>query len=321
MAGYIDSLGWIIRFPPKGDTSVSDFYRNVLQLPFVRGFDVAHRVEFYWAGEAMIFELIIEGRTTSAPPLETDPATCSLIPSFRVHGLDELTDALRSRGAFVSSAQRYARGREAFVRDPLGGLIGLREADRESNLAHDVEARRRWRRGEAFNVGCDPMPAGWQELGWVVRHVADVPSMKHFYTDTMGLSVVAEEDGRVLLDLGDNSILELAPGGKITTPPTHRHELMSTFILRIRQLDRFREELQARGVHMVHEFIQWPAGALTYVADPEGHVIGIEERYHPSRYLSKTLPPFPEDLEALRRQKEQLADHHDAGPTAAEAIA
>ena len=205
--------------------------------------------------------------------------------------------------------------------DPLGGLIGLREADPQSDLAHDVEARRRWRRGEAFNVGCDPMPAGWQELGWVVRHVADVRSMRHFYTDAIGLEVIAEEDGRVLLDLGDNSVLELAPGGQAATPPAHRHELMSTFILRIRQLERFREELKARGVHMVHEFIQWPAGALTYVADPEGHVIGIEERYHPSQYLSKTIPPFPEDLEALRRQKEHLADRCGSGSAAREAKA
>lgn len=307
MANYVDSLGWIIRFPKKGDTSVSNFYRNVLQLPFVRGFDVAHLVEFYWAGEAMIIELIIEGQMASAPACETDPSTSSLTPVFRVHGLDAIVDALRSRGAVISLPRRYTRGREAFVRDPLGGVIGLRETDSDSMLAHDVEARRRWRRGEAFNVGCDPMPAGWQELGWIVRHVADLRSMKQFYSDALGLSIVAEEDDRVLLDLGDNSVLELAPGGQIVTPPTHRHELMSTFILRIRHLERFRKELQARGVHFVHEFIQWPAGELTYLADPEGHLIGIEERYHPSRYLSKTVPPFPEDLEALRRQKENLA--------------
>ena len=315
MAEYVDGLGWIIRFPPKGDTSVSDFYRGVLQLPFVRGFDVAHRVEFYWAGEAIIFELIIEGRMSSAPPLECDPATSNLIPVFRVHGLDAVVDGLRSRGAEIAPPQRYTRGRETFVRDPLGGLIGLREADVRSALPADVEAQRRWRRGEAFNVGCDPMPPGWQELGWVVRHVADVPSMKRFYSDALGLAVVAEEDDRVLLDLGDNSVLELAPGGERVTPPAHRHELMATFILRVRHLQRFRDELKERGALMVHEFIQWPAGELTYVADPEGHVIGIEERYHPSRYLSKTLPPFPEDLEALRRQKEHLAARSESATT------
>jgi hypothetical protein len=43
------------------------------------------------------------------------------------------------------------------------------------------------------------------------------------------------------------------------------------------------------------------------VTDPEGHIIGLEQRYHPSKYLSKTIPPFPEDLEAIRRQREHAA--------------
>jgi catechol 2,3-dioxygenase-like lactoylglutathione lyase family enzyme len=304
MTKHVKSLGWYIRFLPKDQSALSRFYGETLGLPFVRA-GTAQAVDFYWAGESLIHELIFEGRTEALAARERAADTASLIPIYRVSDIDLLAAELRSRGIATTDVTPYAYGRECFFPDPLGSLIGLRQPDANSALLQDIEARRRARRGEAFNVGCAAMPAHWRELGWILRRVADVAEMTRFYTSVLGLKQVAVRDGRALLDLGDNSLLELAPGGIAAAPPANRSDLPATFILRIRDIAGFKEDMKRQGVRIVHDVIQWARGSLSYVADPEGNLIGVEEKYHPGKYAGQA--PFPEDLEAQRRWVEYQA--------------
>jgi catechol 2,3-dioxygenase-like lactoylglutathione lyase family enzyme len=206
----------------------------------------------------------------------------------------------------VSAAQQTPRGLEAFIVDPDGHVAGLRERSSDSMLRHDVVARQRRTRGEAFNPGCAPMPTGLQETGWIVRRVSDVARAASFYRDILGLPVVAEEGGHLMLDLGDNSLLELAPGGPTRKPPQDRRECPNTFILRVHDREGLVETLKANEVPLINEHIEWPAGDLTYAADPDGYPVGLEERRHPSR-IKDGSAPLPEDIEARRRWRESLS--------------
>jgi catechol 2,3-dioxygenase-like lactoylglutathione lyase family enzyme len=304
MTEYVKSLGWYIRFLPADQTGLSRFYGDILGLPLVRA-GTAQAVDFYWAGESLIHELIFEGSSGTLPATERDPHTATLMPVYRVTDIETLSGVLRSKGVELTPITRYAEGRECFLRDPLGSLIGLRQVDADSTLLQDIESRRRARRGEAFNAGCASMPMHWQELGWILRRVADVTATTRFYTHVLGLRLVASDQCRSLLDLGDNSLLELVSGGTAVTPPANRSELPATFILRIQDIAAFKADMRRHGVRFVHDAIQWARGSLSYIADPEGNLIGVEEKYHPGQYAGQA--PFPEDLEAQRRWVETRA--------------
>ena len=301
MSDYVKSLGWYIRFVPPSQTALSGFYKETLGFPFVRAGN-PQAVDFFWAGEALIFELIFEGRTEVMPEVEADPDRAPLLPLYRVTDLDALVATLRAKDVPLTPIRQNALGRECYLRDPIGCLIGMRQVDASSRLPQDMEAARRARRGEAFNPGCASMPPYWQELGWVKRHVADVNAMQQFYSSVLGLPVVAKLGDCVLLDMGDNTLLELAPGGVATTPPANRAELPATLILRIQNIAGFKQHMQRQGVRIVHDIIQWVRGSLSYIADPEGNLIGVEEKYHPGDYAGHA--PFPEDLETQRRWNE-----------------
>jgi catechol 2,3-dioxygenase-like lactoylglutathione lyase family enzyme len=298
MKSNIKGLGWFIRFADV-NSDVGTFYVDVLGFPFVRRGD-KQKVDFYWAGEAIIFEVIFDATANDPQP---DPETAECLQIYRVHGLSDILARYRAAGVPIVAGRDGALGREAFLVDPNGQLVGLRERAAAADLPQDREAARRWRRGEAFNPGCKSMPAGFQELGWIVRRVSDVAAMAAFYRDVVGLEVIGEENGRTLLDLGDNVTLELAAGGKINPPLTDRRSRPNVFILRLHQLAPMIAKLRAHGVRFANELIQWDRGALSYFLDPEGNLVGLEEKYHPSRY-APAQPPFPEDLEAERRWRE-----------------
>lgn len=302
---YVRSLGWFIRFAsPESREALNAFYLDVLRLPFLRG-GTGQKVDMYWAGEALVTEIIWEFRGAAHDPLDADPATVQTMPVYRVNGLDVLVAGLESRGARVLRLPETDGFREAVVVEPGGGLIGMRELQGPPTRLQDVVAERRRARGEAFNPGCVPMPAGWQELGWIRHRVRDLGAMQRFYADVLDLPLLDATPARAWLDLGDNSILELVAGGRAVALPANRSELTAVFILRVQQREALKERALAAGGAVVHELIQWDRGELSYLADPEGHLIGIEERYHPSRYAPQHTC-FPEDVEARRRRAEAV---------------
>ncbi len=305
MALEIMSLGWCVRFVPVAlMASMSDYYLQTLGLPRPIKMRVAEgdreNKDLMWGGEAIIVNHNFGGVGDPASERERDPDTARYCAIFRVSALDAVVERLRHKGATVSAPRPCAYGREAFVVDPMGMLTGLRERDERSPFAEDREATRRRRRGEAFNPGCPPLPQDWQELGWIRMTAEDLPSLTAFYRDVVGLSFIREVDGCAVFDLGDNTVLELAPGGMSRPPPPVQMAAQAAPILRVPDLGAAMAHLGKSGVHFVHEVLTSAKSRFTYFADPEGNVIGLCENLHPALYFEQAQV-LPEDVEAQRR--------------------
>jgi predicted enzyme related to lactoylglutathione lyase len=307
----IMSLGWNVRFAPVDlMDQMSDYYSQNIGLPRIDKMRIEdgdrENKDLFWGGEAIIVNHNFGGVGPPAAAREAHPDTARYCAIFRVSNLDEVVDRLRRRGATVLAPRACAHGREAFIVDPMGMLTGLRERREDSPLAEDREAARRRRRGEAFNPGCRPLPPDWQELGWIRMTAEDLPRLGEFYRDVVGLRRLGEADDSIRFDLGDNTILELAPGGVRRPAPPVQMAAQAAPILRTPDLDAALASLRARGVHFVHDVLTSPKSRFTYFADPEGNVIGICENLHPGDYV-ETARALPEDMEAQRRWCEAKA--------------
>jgi predicted enzyme related to lactoylglutathione lyase len=298
----VHAFGMFIRFSPKGSTA-PEFFRKGLELPVIRvvGDNIA---DIFWGGECSIFEIVYVKDKSPAP--EATVASAASVPIFRVHDLEALRARWTARGAVMTPTQPRGNAREAYVADPDGYWIGFRESAADSKEPHDVEARRRRRRGETFNPGCKSMPEGVQEIGWLVRRVADVAAMTKFYRDALGLKQLADDAGHARFDLGDNVILELAPGGAARPAPTDRYLGTSAILMRVTDVAAFRAAVLKGGGKIVNERVPLHWAELTYGTDPEGAVLGAEQGYHPGAYAPEKFV-LPENLEAERRWREYCA--------------
>jgi predicted enzyme related to lactoylglutathione lyase len=302
MTRNVHALSIFIRLSPKGSTAL-DFYQSKIELPLVRTVR-DHFAEIFWAGEASMYEVVFINDKTPAP--ETRPEVSASLPIFRVHDLDALCSRLTSKGVEVTAPARCEWGREAYFVDSDGYWVGLRERSDSAALPQDIEARRRRRRGEAFNPGCKAMPAGIQEMGWVLRRVADVKAMTSFYADVLGLPLLGEEQEHALLDLGDNVILELAPGGNTQRPPADRYDGTSIITTRASDVAGLRAAIPAAGGTIINDKIPIHWADLMFFSDPEGGVFGAEQAYHPGDYAPGKFV-LAECLEAQRRWRESIA--------------
>lgn len=305
MGFEIMSLGWCVRFVPVSLMDVlSDYFLTAVGLPRTGYLRVSEgnpeNKDLMWSGETIITNHNYGGVEAPVSTREADPYAARFYAVYRVSGLDGVVGRLRGRGAIVLGPRDCAHGREAFVVDPMGMLTGLRERDANAHLAQDHEATRRRLRGEAFNPGCKSLPEGWQELGWIRITAEDLPGLTTFYRDTVGFALVGEERGCMLFDLGDNTILELAPGGKGRPPPAIQMAAQAAPILRVPDVHGAIAFLRRRGVHFVHELLASPKSEFAYFADPEGNVFGICQNFHPSKYC-ESHRVLPEDVEAGRR--------------------
>jgi len=316
MTSQIMSLGWYVRFVPVDLMEVmDDFYSNVLGLPNLwRSRTADGKVEnkdLYWAGEAIIENHNCGGEGATVSPREASPDTARQVQLYRVSELDAIVNRLRSKGVTVVGPSACVHGREAFVLDPMGMLLGLRQSDPDSPLPQDVEAARRRLRGEAFNPGCGPLPDGWQEIGWVRIRAANPAALKSFYEDALGLPFIGKSGEFLCFDLGDNTILEIGGGGITRPPPPKQMSSLAAMIFRVVHHGTIHAALKKAGVHFVHDLIPTPKGGLSYVADPEGNVIGLSDRIRPEAYVGlhpTVLPPVTlEDAEAHRRWVELQA--------------
>lgn len=302
MTRNIHALSIFIRLAPTGSSAL-DFYQTKIGLPLVRTVR-DHFAEIFWAGEVSLYEVVfIKGK---GPAPEATPDAAASLPIFRVHDLDAIRARLTSREVTVTAPVAHGSGREAFFLDCDGYWVGLRERSYSAAMAQDVEARRRERRGEAFNPGCRPMPIGIQEIGWIRRRVADLEAMTSFYNEVLGLPKVGEEDGCTLLDLGDNVILELAPNGVSRATPAEHFDGTSIITTRANHVDMLRTAIPAGGGRIVNDKIPIHWADLMFFADPEGAVLGAEQSYHPGQYAPEKFV-LPECLEATRRWREAVA--------------
>ena len=280
----------------RNAVSLSEWYAGVLRLPMVRG----HEVIFsHWGGETQLLELL-QIETETPPNRLNDPATAPTTLVYRVHDIDGLLARLARAGVPAIARSRTPTGREAFVRDPDGNLIGFRERLRNSPLPGDAEAWRRRDRGDNFNPGASMMPPDIQGFGWVVRRVADVGRAERFYAESYGLRRVGRVGDRVLFDLGENILLELAPGGRAELPVASRKVVPAVPVVRVADHDLLNRWLKANLVTITDDTLQYQTTNLSYALDPEGHMTGFDERLPPARFR-KPRRPYPEELEIARR--------------------
>jgi catechol-2,3-dioxygenase len=291
---HIMCMGWYLRRTAKADDLIG-FYRDVVGLPVMRGYEPTY---FISVGETFCMELIAE--RPPRPERDETPEIASVLPILRTPDLQALVERLRAANVEVRDIRETATGAEAFARDWDGQWLGLRERKASSPHFSDKEAMRRRARGDTFSYGWPAMPADIQEMGWIRRHAQDPLRIASFYSETLGLKIVGEEDGAVMLDAGDNFILEIAGGGAPQKPPVHdRTEIPNCFVFRIDNFDETEHLLRAAGVPVAQR-IEFNSAHLLYCLDPEGQLIGFEERFEPHAY-KKWRDPFAEDIEANRR--------------------
>lgn len=278
---------------------LGDFYRDVMKLPCLRG-GRPWPVTMFWAGEATVFEL--KSDEEPMPERDKDPKTAPCTPVFRVHGLDDLIKRLVEGGAKYIGEEALSEGRrEAYLLDPDDQIIALRETPRNTTSPIDKEAWRRFDTGNPFNPGDEfTMPKDIQCQDGILMRVEDLGAMQGFYQNIVGFKLVEADATQAVFDLGDNTFLELRPGGKRVPVPNDRVEITNSFILRLQDTERFKKSVKAHGVHFVNEHVQWKRAHLAYFADPEGRIIGIEQRYDPKDYL-EPVEVYREDVESELR--------------------
>lgn len=297
--------GWYMRRTPSAD-ALAPFYRDALGTSVIRG---AEPVYFLWAGESFIIELKAE-----KPPREervTDPDVHPCTPIFHTRDLERTLARLLRGGGVLTGSADTPFGREAFVLDPDQQIVGLREPfGGETSLGRDPVSD--------FNPGCAPLPDDLIGLRSIVRRVADMDAMAAFYRDTIGFPDMGIVEGRHLFDLGEGVHLELAVGGALQHAPDDRVEITNHFIVRVEDHDAFNAALKNDGVTFSNDSFRWNSANMSICIDPEGHIMGFEERFEPHEY-GTPRDPFEEDMEADRRwrtQTDQLhgRDHHGFEP-------
>jgi predicted enzyme related to lactoylglutathione lyase len=300
--GEVMALGWYVVFsPPSLMDQTTDFYGKTLGLPLMMTMRTAQQNKnYFWCGEDIVLDLSHHAPEGPFDPRDADPATARQVPIFRTDALDALMATFVSHGARVLPIRPTAFGREAFVVDPTGRLIGFRERDLGSPLAADREARRRFKRGEAFNPGCASMPSHLQELGWVRLRVADRDAAKRFYGTRVGLPDLGAVGDADLFDLGDNTTLEIVGGGVARPLPTAQNAAESVMILRVVDFQTTLRRLKAAGQPFPFKIYNEANGGFSYIADGEGNLLGLADRRPPAAYRGES-PVLPEDLEARRR--------------------
>lgn len=290
-------LGWFI---PRSERTweVAQWVGRVLGLPLLRGYADAW---MFWAGGTVVFE----PKSDACPTVRyRDPATSPALPVFRTQDTALLRSRFERFGVPVLAEIDTVAAATLIVGDPFGHLLGFRESARDSKIPADQAADRRASEPVEmrFNPGTPPMPPHIDRLDWIVRHVADLDAATDFYQRALNVPILVRDDRGAVLDLGQQHCLELRAGGAPETTPRDRFEVPDTFILRVNDFDAFKAHLESRGAVTVNDRIQFGRGALGYVADPEGHLIGFEERYEQEQCPDDVVA-FSEDLEANRRDK------------------
>jgi predicted enzyme related to lactoylglutathione lyase len=304
----IMALGWFVVFsPPSLMEKTTDFYGKTLGLPLMMTMRTPQQNKnYFWCGEDIVLDLSHHAPEGPFDPRDSDPDTARQVPIFRTDSLDALMATFISHGAKVLPIRPAPFGREAFVVDPTGRLIGFRQRDPGSPLASDREARRRFKRGEAFNPGCASMPLHLQELGWVRLRVADTQAAKQFYGARVGLPYLGSSGDAALFDLGDNTTLEIVGGGAARPLPTAQNAAASVMILRVVDFQTTLRRLKAAGQPFPFKIYNEATGGFSYIADAEGNLLGLADRRPPAAYRA-VAPVLPEDLEAQRRWVEATA--------------
>lgn len=288
--------GWYMRRTSNA-TALAPFYVDGLGTSNIRGVEPVY---FLWAGESFIIELKAE-----KPPRDervTDPGVHPCTPVFHTRNLSQTLTRLLNAGGQLIGSEETPFGLEAFVLDPDQQILGLREP---------VGGERALGRAAVsdFNPGCTPLPDDLIGLRSIVRRVADMDVMTRFYGETIGFKDMGMVHGRRLFDLGEGVHLELAEGGELQKAPQDRVEITNHFIIRVTDHDAFNGALKDAGIQFSNDSFRWNSANMSICIDPEGHIMGFEERFEPHEY-GHPRDPFAEDQEANRRWQRRTGSLH-----------
>jgi catechol 2,3-dioxygenase-like lactoylglutathione lyase family enzyme len=111
-------------------------------------------------------------------------------------------------------------------------------------------------------------------LGKLILFVADVPKMVAFYRDVLGLSVVHDEPGWVVLDAGGTQVAIHEMRGEPPSDGSRRADCYLKHVFHVEDLAAARARLQAAGVALdpVHTY---DGRSFCNAIDPEGNVFQL----------------------------------------------
>ena len=234
----------------------------------------------------MVLELLADsGRPADRSWAQLSPP---LLPVIGSVDFDRTVARLERRGEAVEPLDS-TRHRQCRLRDPDGNAVAIRACRGDDD----------WDR---FRPGVAPLAADLGGLVELIRTARHPTGLAGFYRDVLALPTVDarpnETDHHFWLGRGVK--LAVIGGGCERALPTERASSTFAFILRYRDHDRASDVLVTRGAPAVAKDLRFNSASLSYFADPEGQLFGVDERYPPERF-AEPRRMFAEDAEILRR--------------------
>lgn len=283
----IQGIGWFWRRVPDPDPVIA-WYRDVVGLPELRG--RAGESAMLYTGDTSVLWIT---RGAERPPELTERSQQTVIPVLRCRDIDAVEKRLVAGGGRLLQGGTTHDSRLSYVVDPSGNITGLQSRAAHMSRIEDQEADRRWAAGLPVIEGIPPLPKDIQGLDWVLVFTPEPARSIAFYQEVLGLPMT---DPRAkMLYLGETALMGNLPGGAAPPRPQHRNEVPNGVILRVHGLDAMMAAMKAQGVEFLNEDIvtRDDAGKLAYFFDPQGVLVGLQERM--------PISERAEDREATRR--------------------
>jgi len=273
----VQGIGWYVVRADDGGPLVS-FYRDALGLGDFRSWSDGGML---WGGGTTVFEPnVLEDAEAQTYTLVSDSP---FIPVFASRDLDETLARLSETvGITRSTAVERADG-ILYFRDPKGNLFGLKESS-DAPEPHQITAEK-------------ALAQDLVGLSQLLMHTANPEAVADWYEKIVGMRSIERSTGAFLLDMGDGTTLHIEAGGSEPVVPTDRKQVTSAPVYRVYGLDDLMARLEKSGTPMIQLFDQ-TGGRIWYGLDPDGHLVGFQERRLPSRDLSKWTTRLPEDVYA-----------------------
>ncbi|GIW08992.1 MAG: hypothetical protein KatS3mg061_0049 [Dehalococcoidia bacterium] len=116
----------------------------------------------------------------------------------------------------------------------------------------------------------------------LIFRVKDVEREVAFYRDGLGLAVTRHVEGRVAqFALPLCGALELAAGGEVVPLAKDRTEVPAVPVFRVANVHEAVEQAVRHGARVVNAPFRVNEQWVAYVADPEGHVVGLASALAP----------------------------------------
>ena len=261
-------FGFAVYLLRTGDAArLAEWYAGVLGLPIVRGREPTFDLSL---GDVFILELLAD----KGAPGDGARGLRLVLGSL---DLTATKARLSARGAILLAD----RTGDVVATDPDGNTVAIRQ----------VKPPR-----SSFLPGCSALAADLSGVCAVQRFCAEPEVVEAFFARLFGNA--KSETGAVCL--GNGISLECVPGGQAVVPPTAREAARHCFIVRTGDHDAALQAVRRHCPTPVATNVAFNSAVLSYFADPEGQLWGVDERFDPARFQTPRRP-FPEDMEILRR--------------------